>query len=283
MFFKLSTKNFLVLILVFSSTLFKISAASAQEQNNSHLRDQRVLSAEIFSMSGTSLEGYLDHEISSDTAIEGDEGYLVLASNTSELPAGTKFKFVVTKVNPASRSFNKPGELELKVVEVLHPSGTSARIEGDAYIVKGTNEEDTILRGSTKLKRFSKVGGTVLLSSAVGAGLAVIGSNASKGIKNLGRSTGNIINGKWVPHGTPPYSAGGDIIIPGGIGQNSGSHKSGSSVEGLIAGAVTGAIIGIAISSQDKGKEVIIKSGSVVKIVFPQGSHLVVHKGEQEL
>ncbi len=152
------------------------------QYSNRYSPDQTVLSGQVISIpAGTTATGSIDRGLSSNSTRVGERGFLTLNQSTNGIPAGSKVEFTVSKVSPAKRGFDNPGELQLKAIRIIYPNGESANLSGEAYIVEDTSS--TILSGNTKGKRVAAAAGKTAVGAGVGALGGLIGSKISGGTR----------------------------------------------------------------------------------------------------
>ncbi len=167
-------------------------SSNTDTYNNSSSADtysnQTVLSGRVVSIAaGTSVAGTIDRGLSSNSTRVGERGFLTLNQASNGIPVGSRVEFTVSKVSPAKRGFDNPGELQLKAIRVIYPNGSSANLTGEAYIVE--DNSSTILSGNTKGKRVAAAAG----KTAAGAGIGALGGLIGSRIGSRTRSTGSSV------------------------------------------------------------------------------------------
>jgi hypothetical protein len=162
-------------------------SSNTDTYNNSSL-NQTVLSGRVVSIAaGTSVGGTIDRGLSSNSTRVGERGFLTLNQASNGIPVGSRVEFTVSRVSPAKRGFDNPGELQLKAIRVIYPNGSSANLTGEAYIVE--DNSSTILSGNTKGKRVAAAAG----KTAAGAGIGALGGLIGSRIGSRNRSTGRSV------------------------------------------------------------------------------------------
>ena len=184
--------NFQIALLTLSFTTLFLSFAPVARANNDLQTEPigNIVSGEVVSIqSGASSSGTVDRGINSSSARVGDRGYITLSQGLNSIPAGTRVEFTVSRVSPARRGFNKPGEIQLKAVQLTYPDGKSGVISGDAYVVN-SDADGTIIKGTTTGKRVGKVAANTAVGAGVGALGGLVGGAISGGRLGKGAAIG---------------------------------------------------------------------------------------------
>ncbi len=175
---------------------------------------QNTLSGQvIYIPPGSAIPLYLDRGISSSMTRLGDIAYAhIINGERYGIPAGSIAELVILMVEPAGRSFGRPGRIQIGANRILLPNGNSIWIKG--LIVDQAGNPS--LQNQKRFSRFTNTAGKVALGAGVGAASGVaIGAAANGNLGTgalVGTAIGAVIGGIWAA-----TQKGQDVMLPSGM------------------------------------------------------------------